>query len=311
MQRFRRVALAGAASGVLAAGAITAFALTSGNATATTAGSCQVSATTTTCTVPEDISAPSSIELVATASDDDLSTAVTLSWTSVCDLGSTSQPETGPATTSTISTASPTVFDNVNMGITDPTTCSVTATLASTALTGSNTATVSIDYNPQAGASVSASPSASASASPSASPSPATSATSVPPAVTVHKVQGFDGKCLDDKGNSSAKRTEIILWTCSSTDKAESWTYTSSHQLKINGMCVNVKGSAVSRSLLILWNCSTASNEVWKHTSSGEYQLKDHDYKLCLNDPGFGTRNGTKLIVYSCDNGPNEHWGLP
>jgi hypothetical protein len=309
MQRSKRVVLAAAASAVLAAGAIAAFTLTSDNATATTAGSCQVSATTTTCTVPEDISAPSSIELVATASDDDLSTAVTLSWTSVCVLDSDSQTETGPATTSTISTSNPTVFDTVTMGITDPTSCTVTATLASTALTASNTATVSIDYNPQAGASASASPSASASASASASPTP--SASSSPPAVTVHKVSGFDGKCLDDKGNSSARRTKIILWTCSSTDKAESWTYTSSHELKINGMCLDAKGSAVSRSPLILWSCTAASNEVWKHTSGGEYQLKDHDYKLCVNDPGFATRNGTQLMVYSCDSGPNERWSLP
>ena len=48
-----------------------------------------------------------------------------------------------------------------------------------------------------------------ASASPSPTPTPSSTAASV------HPVKGYDGKCLDDKGNSSANRAEVVIWSCS------------------------------------------------------------------------------------------------
>ena len=45
--------------------------------------------------------------------------------------------------------------------------------------------------------------------------------------------------------------------------------------------------------------------------SRGQYVLRDHGNTLCLDDPGYSTRNGTQLIVYTCNNGSNQHWSLP
>jgi hypothetical protein len=56
---------------------------------------------------------------------------------------------------------------------------------------------------------------------------------------------------------------------------------------------------------------STEVIELWTHNSRGEYVLKGNGGRLCLDDPGYSTRNGTQLVVYTCNNGANQHWSLP
>ncbi|MGH3195465.1 MAG: RICIN domain-containing protein [Streptosporangiaceae bacterium] len=124
------------------------------------------------------------------------------------------------------------------------------------------------------------------------------------------EVRGYRGMCADDSGNSSALRTKILVWKCSSSDRAQSWTYSNS-ELVHNGKCMNDKASGGSRSPVILYSCNGAANELWTHNSHGEYVLKAHGGTLCLDDPAYSTRNGTQLIVYTCNNGANQHWSLP
>jgi hypothetical protein len=48
--------------------------------------------------------------------------------------------------------------------------------------------------------------------------------------------------------------------------------------------------------------------------ANGEFVLKvlgANGGKLCLDDPGRSTRNGTQLIVYKCSAGANQRWQLP
>ncbi|MGH3205010.1 MAG: RICIN domain-containing protein [Streptosporangiaceae bacterium] len=139
-----------------------------------------------------------------------------------------------------------------------------------------------------------------------ASPSPsATTAGS-----SVHPVRGYSGKCLDDKGNSSANRAVVVIWSCSGSDQAENWQY-SSNELKHNGKCLNDKGNGGIRSKVILWSCNGASNEKWSELANGELKLQSHSGTLCLDDPGYSTKNGTQLIVYSCKDSSNQKWSLP
>jgi hypothetical protein len=38
---------------------------------------------------------------------------------------------------------------------------------------------------------------------------------------------------------------------------------------------------------------------------------KANSYKLCIDDPAFSTKGGTQLMVYTCNNGANQHWTEP
>jgi Ricin-type beta-trefoil lectin domain len=138
----------------------------------------------------------------------------------------------------------------------------------------------------------------------------ASTSTSTSSASSVHPVKGYGGKCLDDKGNSSANGAAAIIWGCSSSDQAQNWSF-SSNELKHNGKCLNDKANGGSGSKVILYSCNGGSNEKWSHLANGEFKLQAHNGALCLNDPAYSTKNGTQLIVYSCKGTSNEKWSLP
>ena len=39
--------------------------------------------------------------------------------------------------------------------------------------------------------------------------------------------------------------------------------------------------------------------------------LNAKGYRLCLDDPAYSTRNGTRLIVYTCKDSANQRWQQP
>jgi hypothetical protein len=126
----------------------------------------------------------------------------------------------------------------------------------------------------------------------------------------VHPVKGYGGKCLDDKGNSSSNRAEVVIWGCSGSDQAESWKY-SNGEFVHNGMCLNDKGSGGNGSKVILYSCNGGSNEKWSELANGELKLQAHNGAYCLDDPRSSKANGTQLIVYSCRDSANQKWSLP
>jgi Ricin-type beta-trefoil lectin domain len=147
-------------------------------------------------------------------------------------------------------------------------------------------------------------------ATPTPTPTPTASSTSPAAGPPVHPIKGFDGKCVSDKGNSSANRTKIIIWNCSGTDQAENWKF-SSNELIHNGKCLNDQGNGGIRSKVILYTCNGASNEKWLELANGELQLRSHGGNLCLDDPRSSTTNRTQLIVYTCNDKANQQWKLP
>ena len=137
-----------------------------------------------------------------------------------------------------------------------------------------------------------------------------TPAGSTPSSGAVHPVVGFDGKCLDDKGNSSANRAAVVIWACSGSDQAENWKFSNGEFIH-NGKCLNDQGNGGSRSKVILWTCNGASNEKWSELANGELKLQSHGGTLALDDPASSTKNGTQLIVYTWHDSANQKWKLP
>jgi hypothetical protein len=316
MQRWKLAAGSVVASGLLAAGMFAAFNLTASAAT----NSCSVSPTATqstalTCTVSSyTITTPQSISLAVTTTPGGV--AVDLSWSYYCTDVANEQTvtKTGTAAAPTTAGTSGTFTEQLGaLPLTDPASCTIVS------------ATVTQNLTPPAGGSAPANasvlglavdfvaqPAPTPSATPSPTPSASTSSPSTPPTTKVYnnQVHGFDGTCVDDKGNSSAKRASVIIWTCNNTDQAQGWTFSGS-ELKIHGMCVNAKGNGKSGSKLILWTCNGSANEIWTHRSNGEFAEKANGWTMCIDDPAYSTKNGTQLFVYKCNNGANQHWSKP
>ncbi len=312
MRKSRRVVIAVAVSGLVAAGGIT-FGLI---ANANTQGFCDSSTTAPiTCTLPNStdtdttINTPSAIQAVVTLESGDSSSPsdqyVAITYSLFCSEGgdsATTTNATSPALPAeqAIAVGAP-VTDTLNLGEATPDSCTVeslTATLeASTdGKTFTQTTTGSFElqlaWTPGSGSSSSSS-----------------TATATAPSTHVSTISGYGGKCLDARGNSSANGTKVIIWSCNSSDSAQGWTF-SGGELKHSGHCANIQGNGGSGSKLILWSCNGASNEKWFHSSSdGEFVSAGTAHGLlCVDDPGYSKTNGTQLIVYKCHNSGNQHW---
>jgi hypothetical protein len=280
MRGSRRLAVCAALVGLLAAGTSMTAARAVTNQVTTDAGSCSNSGKNASCTVTATIPAPVLITVGAGA---DSAQNVTVTWTAACFMGAEFATTTGTSTK-----PEPYIF-NLTLPSTNPNSCSVTviATLAN-----SGDLNVVVEYQPAA------------SSTPTPTPTP------TPTAGAAHLVVGYAGKCLDDAGNSSANRAKVQIWTCNSSDQAQSWKYTGG-ELIHNGKCANDRRSGGSGSRVILYTCNHAPDETWTHRSDGEFVLSAKGGVLCLDDPAYSTRNGTQLIVYTCKNSSNQHWSLP
>jgi Ricin-type beta-trefoil lectin domain len=278
MQRSRRLVIGAVATGLLAAGAVTASVQA---ASANIAGFCDVqsAALHATCTDTHTITAPATVTVGVSSSPDQMATET---WTANCTLDGQSQTTSGGTTAET-----PFTDNTIVLAYSNPDSCTVTAEVT---LSGTGTLSVAMTYTT------------------ASTPSPTASPPSVP--ASVHPIKGYAGMCVDDNGNSSALRSKVQIWKCSATDQAQSWTY-SNGELKHNSKCANDQAVGGSGSHVILWTCNGASNEKWTHLANGELKLAAHGGTLCLDDPAYSTKDGTQLIVYTCKDSSNQKWSLP
>ena len=294
MRGIRRLVVYTAVTGLLAAGAVSAT-MEVAHAD-TVVGHC-IGATDTSfkCTVSATVAAPTAITVSVadngtTSSGATASEGVTVKVTTLsCTDNSSTASEPASSTTGTTP-----LTDNVApLPATADGQCNVSAdvSLATTDTGTPSQFTATLSYTPS-----------SSSPSPGPSPTPVTGG-------PVHPVKGFDGKCLDDKGNS-ANRAVVVIWTCSGSDQAENWKFSNGEFIH-NGKCMNDQGNGGSRSKVILWTCNGASNEKWSELANGELKLQSHGGTLALDDPASSTKNGTQLIVYTWHDSANQKWKLP
>jgi len=323
MRKWKLAATATAASGILAVGMFAAFSLVAKAAPAPVGCSDSYSGTVPgpsalTCSYDAGIGAdPALIDpgvITISAATTPSGMDITYVWSSSCVQNNTTTPVADNNGTGTILAAGQNItLQYQQLGLLAlATSCdlnvkaTITNDAANTKIAGSYLDATSLQVQISYTENVLASPSASPSSSP-------TTSVSTPAPTTKYynnQVHGFDGTCMDDKGNSSAERTKVIIWSCNDTDQAQGWTY-SGDELKIHGVCLNAKGNGKSGSKLILWQCTGSGNEIFVHRSNGEFAEKANGYTVCLDDPAYSTKNGTQLTVYTCNNGANQHFTKP
>jgi hypothetical protein len=314
MRGIRRLVVCTAVTGLLAAGAVTAS-MEYAHAQSEVDYCIGASDNSYSCTVSATVSDPASVTVGVT---DDTSGAYEEVMVNVTTLSCTDSASTASEPASSTEGTTPVTDDVAPLPATADGQCSVTATVH--LVPTYSTAAYSECLNTTASPSPVATPDPTPTSTPPACPTEFTatlnytSAASPSPTATtsgsVHPVKGFDGKCLDDKGNSSSNRAEVVIWSCSGSDQAENWQYSSS-EFKHNGKCLNDQGNGGIRSKVILWSCNGAANEKWSELANGEIRLQSHSNKLCLDDPRSSTKNGTQLIVYSCSDSANQKWSRP
>ena len=278
MRGIRRLVVCTAVSGLLAAGAVTAS-LQVAHADNFAAACGGNGSNGYVCNL--DTVVPASSSITVTVDSGAASEQLNVSWTVACTNGANSGNEEGATDNAATPISVPLTplpsaaggQCNVNVGISLPT----------HDLTPKIDYTGTLTYNP---------------------------AGSAPSSGAVHPVVGFDGKCIDDKGNSSANRAAIVIWSCSGSDQAENWKFSNGEFIH-NNKCLNDQGNAGSGGHVILYSCNGGSNEKWSELANGDLKLQSHGGTLCVDDPRSSTKNGTQLIVYTCHDTPNQQWKLP
>jgi Ricin-type beta-trefoil lectin domain len=294
MRGIRRLVVCAVATGLLTAGVVSASmeVAHADTVVSTCIGASDSTPTAFKCTLQGTVSTPTAMTVSVTDnSSNSTNEDATISYTFTCTDNSGTSPQASGGSTG---------MTPLTEGLTPLPAeaadgeCDVSATVSAPSTDNpQNPFTATLSYTP-----------AGATASPSPSPSPTTSSGAV------HPVKGYDGKCLDDKGNSSANRALAVIWSCNSTDQAQNWSF-SNDEFIHNGKCLNDQGNGGIRSKVILWTCNGASNEKWSELANGEIRLHSHNNELCLDDPGYSTKNGTQLIVYTCKGSANQKWALP
>jgi hypothetical protein len=297
MRSLKQVVVAIAAGGVLVVGGTVAgIVLTQGTSLADNVDACLANLGSgsechlTDQSVPD----PSSIYLQFTSPAGASGLQASVSWSVSCP--STATPVTGSQVTG--------VPSDLNLltgiDISSAESCLVTANLQVVNFkTLSQNAEMALDYNEGTGTG----------AGPSPTPT-ATATSSAPSGGISGAIKGFDGKCVNDPGNSSALRAVVDSYACSGA-KGKTWRYVQG-MLVHNNLCLNDKGNAGNGGKLILYTCNGGPDEIWIFNSlKNIYQLKAHNFGLCLTIPGSSTKNGVQLQADTCHGSAGQHWALP
>jgi hypothetical protein len=115
------------------------------------------------------------------------------------------------------------------------------------------------------------------------------------------------GRCVDVP-TGAANGTQAQLWDCNGQPR-QSWTYTSTKQLMVNGKCLDAynRGTA-NGTQVVVWDCNGQANQQWNVNSNGS--ITGVASNLCLDANGQGSANGTKLILWACNGQANQQWTL-
>jgi hypothetical protein len=117
-------------------------------------------------------------------------------------------------------------------------------------------------------------------------------------------------KCIDDAGDSAANDTPIVIWDCNSTP-GEDFTAEADGTIQVKGKCLDIyRDEKTNKAPVELYACKPAgsdANQIWQLAGT---TLVNPVSGKCLDDPRFNTADGTQLIIYTCNGGPNQDWTL-
>jgi beta-glucosidase len=131
--------------------------------------------------------------------------------------------------------------------------------------------------------------------------------------------------CMDDTGNKSTSGTKVEIWTCTSNDAQQVWSFqpdtapgevadaglSQLGTIQIHGKCLNiVNNGKTNGSMIQLWTCNGGLNEQWE-IAGGYGELVNPVSGKCLEDPYSSTTNGRQLDIWTCNTGDNQNWLPP
>ncbi len=124
---------------------------------------------------------------------------------------------------------------------------------------------------------------------------------------------GSSGWCLDNSGGLASPGNPIDIYACNDTWDAQLWTVEADGTLRIQNMCVDVKGGGTANGTQVLLNTCNGSGspgEQWRPQPDGS--LLNVNSGKCLGvNGGDPVTEGATLMIWSCDEADTQVWHVP
>jgi hypothetical protein len=130
-------------------------------------------------------------------------------------------------------------------------------------------------------------------------------------AAPIGAIVNVNGKCLDDKNNSSANQNPAQLFTCNG-GLSQKWTLPGDGTIRINGLCLDTaKHSTKQGASIVIATCGNFSTQKWTWAASGAGKVTNLANSQCLDIPNNSSTNGTIIQIYGCWNTNAQLWTMP
>ncbi|MBV2154881.1 ricin-type beta-trefoil lectin domain protein, partial [Kitasatospora sp. SUK 42] len=119
-------------------------------------------------------------------------------------------------------------------------------------------------------------------------------------------------KCVDDNGASTTPGSKVQMWDCNG-GTAQQWTFNPNGQANLLGGCLDATNSGTGNGTPIQWyTCwgDAKSNPAQQFIPRADGSIYNPGSGRCLADPASVTTNGTQLILWDCNGGPEQNWTL-
>lgn len=227
------------------------------------------------CSFAEDLQLPMSVSVTADAAPEGANASV--SWTISCSVNGSSAVSSSGSKSGVTPFSTPLGLPKASAG-----SCTLNATVT---LTGSGSLTATLNY-------------------------------SLAHQVTIWVPSGDTApgaplaflKCVTASGNKAGSKA--VLGDCAAYyDTA--WV-PSGNRLIHHGLCLTDPRDGGIRTQLVLERCTGASDQTWSFGKdrAGYPQVVVKGNRMCLDDPKYTERDGTPLIVYSCNGNQEQRWSL-
>jgi hypothetical protein len=111
--------------------------------------------------------------------------------------------------------------------------------------------------------------------------------------------------CAADANGSTNPGSAAITWTCDQAPE-QAFSLLSDHTVRTEGLCLEAGADAQAASVQLDTCNSSDTLQQWTAGTTGS--LVNTGSGLCLADPGSNQARGATLIIWTCDNGPEQDW---
>jgi hypothetical protein len=124
-------------------------------------------------------------------------------------------------------------------------------------------------------------------------------------------IVNINGKCLDNKNNSSSDQNPVQIYTCNG-GASQNWSLPGDGTIRINNKCLDTAKHVTKQGTsIVIATCGNYTTQKWTWAVSGAGKVTSKASSQCLDIPNNSSTNGTIVQSYGCWNTNAQLWTMP